>query len=486
MGRETVTEYSKITKTRGLLGLIDGYLATAQEGTVTIPALISSASAAEWTDFQANYGTGGSLIQALNDAWDNGGGGGGGWDGKYEVAVVTSATYVIDDDAFNTAFLFVNPTPGADVEVTLPSAATMGEGAVIDVTAIGVFIGEAYYGMFVLLPSGSDTIMWPGGDSSAVNLGTQQSLSKIRLISNGVDGWGVLDAMGCWGEAAFAEGAWTFISTYRFDGHLPDGVEDNAVSIDAFGNIKDSGFPVGISSGVYLSDVIMPVARGDDPTTMDRGDEWFNVSYSSSAVSGFEITAVVPDEGPDPMPLRYTVSVAGGDCILRSDTEPNGTLTVYEVPGRDVDVIGPICFIYVKYDGEVGPFIQAESYGSWDRDSDREYALLHVISIYELAAPGATILSSILIDDAYPSTEPEFIDASSGNPIQLYATGIFADASKADISDQVTWESTDEDLATITSTGIVHAENPGAGGTVYVNATIGNITGTILIDVGAF
>lgn len=477
---------SKITKTNSIFGLVDVYLAEAQEGTVTIPALVSSDSAAEWVTFETNYGTSGSLIKALNDAWDNGGGGVGGWDGKYTVEVITDATYDIADDAFNTAFLFINPTPGGNVDVTLPAASVIGEGAVIDVAAIGIFTGETDDGMFVLLPDGSDTIMWPGGDSSAANLGTSQSFSKVRLMSNGVDGWGVFDAMGHWGEATQDELlVWTFVSSYRFNGNIPGGVEDNAVSIDAFGNIKDSGVPVGSGGGAFLTDVIMPVSSGDDPTTMDRGDEWFNVSYSSSAVSGFEITAVVPDAGPDPMPLRYTVSVAGGDCILRSGINPDDPLTVYEVPGKDVDVIGPLCFIYVKYDGEVGPFIQTESYGSWDRDSDRQYALLHVISIYELAMPGATILETILIDDEYPSTEPEFIDASSGNPIQLFATGVFVDASTADISDQVTWESTDEALVTVTSTGIVHAENPGAGGTVYVNATIGNIVGTILIDVGA-
>jgi hypothetical protein len=468
---------SKIIKTKETVGLVDGYLAEAQEGSVTIPSLVSSSSAAEWVTFQEKYGVGGSLIGAFNSAWN----------GKYAVEVVTLDTYAILETGFNTTYMFVNPVAGGDVLVSLPAAADIGEGAVIDVVVVGTFTGETHDGMFVLSVDGDDTIAWnPGGTYTSVNISTQQTFSKVTLMSNGTNGWGVLDGMGYWGEAALAEGVWTLTAGYRFDGRLPSGVEDNAVSIDAFGNIKDSGVPVSSGGGAFLTDVIMPVSSGDDPTTMDRGDEWFNVSYSSSAVSGFEITAVVPDAGPDPMPLRYTVSVAGGDCILRSGINPDDPLTVYEVPGKDVDVIGPLCFIYVKYDGEVGPFIQTESYGSWDRDSDREYALLHVLSIYELAMPGATILETILIDDEYPSTEPEFIDASSGNPIQLFATGVFVDASTADISDQVTWESTDEALATVTSTGIVHAENPGAGGTVYVNATIGNIVGMILIDVGSF
>jgi hypothetical protein len=237
--------------------------------------------------------------------------------------------------------------------------------------------------------------------------------------------------------------------------------------------------------GAFLTDVIMPIAVGDDPTTMDRGNEWFNVSYSSSAVSGFEITAVVPDEGPDPMPLRYTVSVAGGNCILRNSTDPNSALTVYEVPGRDVDVIGPLSFIYIKYDGEVGPLIQAESYGSWDRDGDRTYALLYVISIYELAAPGATILGTISLDTAYPSTDPVQIDASSGNPIPLLATGIFMDASAANITtDIITWESTDTNEVTVTSGGVIHAENPGSNVTVYINAIIGNKVGMVQVYTG--
>jgi hypothetical protein len=185
------------------------------------------------------------------------------------------------------------------------------------------------------------------------------------------------------------------------------------------------------------------------------------------------------------MPLRYTVSVAGGNCILRNSTDPNSALTVYEVPGRDVDVIGPLSFIYIKYDGEVGPLIQAESYGSWDRDGDRTYALLYVISIYELAAPGATILGTISLDTAYPSTDPVQIDASSGNPIPLLATGIFMDASAANITtDIITWESTDTNEVTVTSGGVIHAENPGSNVTVYINAIIGNKVGMVQVYTG--
>jgi len=485
MGRETVTEYSKITKTRGLLGLIDGYLATAQEGTVTIPALISSASAAEWTDFQANYGTGGSLIQALNDAWDNGGGGGGGWDGKYEVAVVTSATYVIDDDAFNTAFLFVNPTPGADVEVTLPSAATMGEGAVIDVTAIGVFIGEAYYGMFVLLPSGSDTIMWPGGDSSAVNLGTQQSLSKIRLISNGVNGWGVLDAMGCWGEAAFAEGAWTFISTYRFDGHLPDGVEDNAVSIDAFGNIKDSGFPVGISSGVYLSGVIMPIV--DTPTSMDRGDEWFNLFYSTSVLSGFGINQYEPDDRQDPMPLTWKISFFEGEVCLRATPDPSSAVTIYSCAADEIFVTGPVAYVYAYVDDES---VILASKSSWSRLDDRMYALLYTLTIYDHKEPEIPILESIVIGETLvPDGHPTKIWSPSTPPYtrQLVATGYYVGGSFADVTASVeSWGSSDETHATVSAGGLVTFVQPGTGSTAVITASIGIIADTITADNGAW
>jgi len=477
---------SKITKTNSIFGLVDVYLAEAQEGTVTIPALVSSASAAEWVTFEANYGAGGSLIGALNDAWDNGGGGVGGWDGKYTVEVITDATYDIADDAFNTAFLFINPTPGGNVEVTLPAASVIGEGAVIDVAAIGIFTGETDDGMFVLLPDGSDTIMWPGGDSSAANLGTSQSFSKVRLMSNGVAGWGVFDAMGHWGEATQDESlVWTFVSSYRFNGNIPGGVEDNAVSIDAFGNIKDSGFSVGSGGGALLSDVVMPIV--DTPTSMDRGDEWFNLSYSTSVLSGFDILASEVDDRQEPIPLTWKISFAAGEVCLRATPDLNSAVTVYSVPADEIYVTGPVAYVYAYLAGED---LLIASRSSWSRMYDRMYALIYALTIYDHKEPETPVLESIVIGETLdPEVPPTTIWSPSTPPytVQLIATGYYLGGTSADVTSLVdTWSSSDETRATVSAGGLVTFVTPGSNQTAIITAAISAIEDTIIADTGGW
>jgi hypothetical protein len=457
---------SKIIKTKETFGLVDGYLAEAQEDTVAIPSLVSSASAAEWATFQEKYGVSGSLIGAFNNAWN----------GKYAVEVVSLDTYAILETGFNTTYMFVNPVAGGDVLVALPSAAAIGEGAVIDVVVVGTFTGEMHDGMFVMSVDGADTIAWnPGGTYSAVNVSTQQTFSKITLMSNGTNGWGVLDGMGYWGEAALADGVWTLTAGYRFDGRLPGGTEDNAVSIDAFGNIKDSGVPVGGGGGSgLLSDVIMPTSGS--PTTMDRGDEWFNVSYSTSIISGFDILNVIPDDRQDPMPLTFKVSIAAGDCCLRATSDPNAAITVYHVDGDDVYVTGPIRHVYIDPNGG-DPFISDRP--MWSSNEDKTYALLYTLSIFDEVAPFVYTLESITVETV---SNPVIV----GSGTQCTAWGTYTDVvAPIDITSLVVW--TSDYLSTfhvsVNATGEAWGET--SGGSSLITATMDLIAGSLLITCDA-
>lgn len=455
---------SKITKTKEAFGWIDGYLAAAQVGdpAVTIPALTTSMSADEWVAFQSKYGESGSLIGALNNAWS----------GKFRVEVVTLDTYAITDTDFNTVYMFVNPVSGGDVLVTLPSAASIGEGAVIDIAVVGNFTGEMHDGMFVLSADGSDTVAWnPGGTYTSGNISTQQTFSKVKLMSNGTNGWGVLDGMGYWGEAALADGVWTLTAGYRFDGRIPGGVEDNAVSIDAFGNIKDSGVPVGGGGGSgLLSDVIMPVEGS--PTTMDRGDEWFNISYSTSIISGFDILNVIPDDRQDPMPLTFKVSIAAGDCCLRATSDPNAAITVYHVDGDDVYVTGPIAYVYIDPSGGT-PFISNRP--MWSSDEDKAYALLYALSIFDEVAPFVYVLESILVETV---SNPVIVGSGTQCTAWGTYTGVLA---PIDITSLVEWTSDYESTfhVSVNSTGEAWGES--SGGSSLITATLDLIAGTLSI-----
>ena len=62
---------------------------------------------------------------------------------------------------------------------------------------------------------------------------------------------------------------------------------------------------------------------------------------------------------------------------------------------------------------------------------------------------------------------------ASGETLQYTATGIYTDATREDITSQVTWQSSDTTVATIDSTGLVTSLSEG---TIEITATLGEIT----------
>jgi len=293
---------SKIIKTKEAFGWIDGYLTEAKGGdpAVTIPALSISGSAAEWATFETNYGTTGSLLKALNDAWDNGG-------------------------------------------------------------------------------------------------------SNLTL----------------------------------------------------------------------LSDVIMPVF-GEGQTTMDRGDEWFNLSYSTSVLSGFDITEAIPDDREDPMPLTYKITLAEGDCCLRIFDDPNAPIFTMHVASDVVYATGPICYVFIDPMGEVGPFINTTN--TWNSTNDMTCALLYMLSIYDEAGPVVYTLESILVETV---SNPVVV----GSGTQCTAWGTYTNLDDpVDITNQVTWTSDYNETFHVSVNPTGEAWGESAGGSSTVTATIDAIEGTLLIE----
>jgi len=461
---------SFITKTKEAFSWIDGYLTEAQggESAVTIPSFTISASAAEWSTFETNYGTTGSLLKALNDAWTHGG------STSINVETITGATYEILYTQVNTSFSFINPTPGEHVQVSLPTAASVGEGGTFDILAIGPFQGDESLGIFALYVASEteDYFDWTAGDHTTGLLGTSNPYSKLRIISDGVSCWSILDGYGWWGEAVFGEGGVTYSSKYAFSANIQDGVEDNIVTIDYYGNVQDSGIAIGsVGSNPDLANVIMPTVG--EAVSMDRGDEWFNVSYSTSVISGFDITAVIPDDRGEPVPLTYKVTIDVGDCCLRATSDLNSPITIYNLAGDAVYVTGPLCYVFIDPAGETGPFINTRA--SWSSDEDKIYALLYVFSIFDEIAPVSYELESILVETV---SNPVIV----GNSTQCTAWGTYTNwVDPVDITALVTWTSSfpTDPYVSVGSTGEAYGE--ASGGSSTITATLGLIADDLSI-----
>ena len=81
---------------------------------------------------------------------------------------------------------------------------------------------------------------------------------------------------------------------------------------------------------------------------------------------------------------------------------------------------------------------------------------------------GPPQLASIAVTPQTPSLNPK-------HSVQLTATGIFTDRTTQDLSSMVTWASTPTSVLTISATGLVSANSPGAA---TVTASQGSITGS--------
>jgi hypothetical protein len=85
-------------------------------------------------------------------------------------------------------------------------------------------------------------------------------------------------------------------------------------------------------------------------------------------------------------------------------------------------------------------------------------------------------LQSISVSPANPSV-------NNGSTIQVSATGTYADLSTANLTNLVTWTSSDNSLATASSTGLITGKSP--GGPVTITATLGTTIGSTSLTVAS-
>ena len=406
----------------------------------------------------------------------------GGLSSLWEMFFVETTTYTVPDDCNSKLYI---GSSGARLQVlTLPLASNTAAG-----TECEFFnLMERTSNAMIIATSGSDALYTPMS-VSGVAIGAVSRYSRIRFISDGTYGWFANDADGLWSLYTFVTPNWIMGSSYRFCGNIPTATEDNIVTFDEDGNIKDSGIAISEvgGGGGNLSDVIMPIV--DTPTSMDRGDEWFNLSYSTSALSGFDILAYEPDDRPDPMPLTWKISFDAGEVCLRATPDPNSAVTVYSVPADEIYVTGPVAYVYAYLDGED---LLIDSRSSWDRMYDRMYALMYALTIYDDKEPETPVLDYIVLGETLnPEVPPRAIWSPSTPPytVQLIATGYYLGGTSADVTSLVaSWSSDDETHATVSPDGLVTFVVPGTGSTAIISAQIndGEFTDTIIADNGAW
>ena len=102
-------------------------------------------------------------------------------------------------------------------------------------------------------------------------------------------------------------------------------------------------------------------------------------------------------------------------------------------------------------------------------------ATLDSVSSFAQLNVTAVTLSSINID-------PDSNSIAEGTNLALHANGIYDDLSSQDLTTQVTWQSSNTDIATINADGILTAQN---AGDVIVTATLGTVNNTTAIAITA-
>ena len=101
-------------------------------------------------------------------------------------------------------------------------------------------------------------------------------------------------------------------------------------------------------------------------------------------------------------------------------------------------------------------------------------ATLGLVSGSTVLTVGPATLTAIAVTPANPAI-------ANGTNQQFAATGIYSDASTADLTGSVTWASGSPAVATINSTGLAHAGGQGAS---TISATLGLVSGTTVLTVG--
>jgi hypothetical protein len=115
--------------------------------------------------------------------------------------------------------------------IGLPDPETFGAGYWVRILSLSTYVGPLggandYLRVGRVSEGWAPEIIWNGSPTGTQSIVTMQYYASVRLVSNGTY-WIAIDL----------SGTWTSGVSYRYDGNIQDGVEDNVVTIDEYGNV---------------------------------------------------------------------------------------------------------------------------------------------------------------------------------------------------------------------------------------------------------
>ena len=209
--------------------------------------------------------------------------------------------------------------------IVLPEASAFGAGYWLRILSLSTYVGpeggvNAYLCVGFTNEGASPKIIWHGSTRGTESIVTMQYFASVRLVSNGMD-WVATDL----------SGTWTGDSTYCCDGNIKDGVQDNVVTIDAYGNIQDSGLAASTLAGaeqfipVTVSPYVVSSANDKGKWVLWGGTGTLNITLPAASAmgSGGWIGAWNFGSGS----ARVSFNRAGADTLTIGNS--TGSATIY-------------------------------------------------------------------------------------------------------------------------------------------------------------
>ena len=422
----------------------------------------------------------------------------------------TSVTMIGTDNAFSGTYTVVTGFDGiADISVSgLDLAGNVGTGLssfVVDTQIPSVTVTNPTQGSTI-----SDLITITATASD--NL----SVSKVEFFVDGVllSSDSLAPYSSNWDTTTVANGAHT-ISAVAHDTAGNTNSHDTTITVSNGGDVTppaitlkdprdgdqvsgDVRIRIKATDNVAIDKVEFQVDGGTPVQIIGGGEKFETIWDSTTVVNGdHTISAVVHDTSGNTNTVQVTVTVQNAG-VVPPDTTPPVITSVVASPtsssvvitwntdeSSDSRVDYGLTAIYNFFASDVG-FVTSHSITITDLSPSTTYH-------YRITSTDDSGNSAFTVDSTFTTLAPATlvsISVSPSNPTivigstqQFTATGTFSDSTTVDITNQVTWASSDSLVATINATGLATAD--ASGGTTTISATSGAVVGSTALTVTA-
>jgi len=223
-------------------------------------------------------------------------------------------TYDIGDDDGGKVFILATASGTFNLPVTPRDGYTISLG----------LMGAAI--VLTIDRNATNTISFPNGMTAAdeIYAGDSGSFISLRFI-DASNTWAMVEGAGRWtGKLAAA-----VVSRYIFTGNVASGVEDNLVSIDAYGNIQDSGLQT--FGGFIVSTATYTLASNITDLYVSRSATGVcTITIPSAIIAQIGRLIRIKDSGDNCSVFNITIATQGAETI---EGEANA---IMDIDGMDL------------------------------------------------------------------------------------------------------------------------------------------------------